>query len=366
MRAVRRRPRAPAGTSSGEPTGARRCRRRSGRTSADPVEVEQAGERAGLVRGRRPPRAPARGPGWSAARRSGRAAGRDDVDARRQAVLAREQLTDPVVADDDEAGLDQLEGQPAVGVGSDVDARTPAPRPGTAHRAGSAGEPAAHPLDVVARRQRRVAHGEVHGVVRRLGARDAHRGAQAADQSMPSSVRPARARAAARGRRPRGRAPGCWSGLGPKNRSPISLAGSRSAMLRRVATSSAASAACSSTGTRSASSTQREPAVEVLLGELGDQVGGAAVGRRHVAVRRRREARRGRSALRLTNGSRKSFVLRICSHSRVERPVVLVERVGVGQQVGARHRVEVDPALREGAERHDRSAAPSPAGRARW
>ncbi len=49
----------------------------------------------------------ARGRGWSAARRSRRACTAVDVDARGQPVLAREQLADPVVADDDEAGLDQ-------------------------------------------------------------------------------------------------------------------------------------------------------------------------------------------------------------------------------------------------------------------
>ena len=71
--------------------------------SAHPVEVEQPGERAGLVR------APATASSTGREGRGGRPlavvvrAGGDEVDARREAVLAREQLADPVVADDDEA-----------------------------------------------------------------------------------------------------------------------------------------------------------------------------------------------------------------------------------------------------------------------
>ena len=68
----------------------------------------RAGRRAGRTRS-----APATASSTGAEGRGGRPlavvvrAGGDDVDARRQAVLTREQLADPVVADDDEAGLDQ-------------------------------------------------------------------------------------------------------------------------------------------------------------------------------------------------------------------------------------------------------------------
>ncbi len=120
VRAVRR-----DGTDRREPLGRGRLQGdgATGRVAdqGDLVQVEQAFEHRGRVLEQRlEDRADRRGRRLRAV-----ALGRDrvQVDTGGQAVLTREQQPHPVVGDAHQPGLDDRDGQPAVGLGRDVDAR---------------------------------------------------------------------------------------------------------------------------------------------------------------------------------------------------------------------------------------------------